>query len=154
MSQANRSDAKGVVDTIEETAIAVLLGGMTLLTFINVVLRYGFNSSIIWSLEVVLVMFAWLVLFGISYGFKVTAHLGVDAVTNLLPPGARKAVALFAGALCIAYAALFVKGAWIIGRLLQICRKPRAVGSPQVWTGGLGRMVIPRRGRSLFPLIG
>ncbi len=112
MSQAKRSDARGVVDTIEETAIAVLLGGMTLLTFINVVLRYGFNSSIIWSLEVVLVMFAWLVLFGISYGFKVTAHLGVDAVTNLLPPGARKTVALVAGGLCIAYAALFVKGAW------------------------------------------
>ncbi len=112
MSQTNRSNAKGVIDTIEETAIAALLGGMTLLTFINVVLRYGFNSSIIWSLEVVLVMFAWLVLFGISYGFKVTAHLGVDALTNLLPPGPRKTVALIAGALCIAYAALFVKGAW------------------------------------------
>ncbi len=100
------------VDSFEETAIAVLLGLMTMLTFINVVLRYGFNLSIIWSLEVVLVMFAWLVLLGISYGFKVTAHLGVDAVTNLLPPGPRKTVALIAGAACIAYALLFLKGAW------------------------------------------
>ncbi|WP_342075451.1 TRAP transporter small permease [Yoonia sp. SS1-5] len=100
------------VDTFEETAIAVLLGLMTLLTFVNVVLRYGFNLSIIWSLEVVLVMFAWLVLFGISYGFKITAHLGVDAITNLLPEGARKVLALIAGACCIAYALLFLKGAW------------------------------------------
>ena len=112
MSHGSKHTSKGFVDQIEETAIAVLLGLMTILTFINVVLRYGFNSSIIWSLEVVLILFAWLVLFGISYGFKVTAHLGVDAVTNLLPPRGRKAAALIAGAVCIAYAALFLKGAW------------------------------------------
>ena len=102
----------GWVGRIEETAIAVLLGVMTALTFINVILRYAFNSSIIWSLEVVLVLFSWLVLFGISYGFKITAHLGVDAVTNMMPPGPRKAMALLAGAICIIYAGLFLKGAW------------------------------------------
>ena len=75
-----------VIDSLEEGAIAVLLGLMTLVTFINVVLRYGFNHSLIWGLEVTLILFAWLVLFGISYGFKVTAHLGVDAVTNLFGP--------------------------------------------------------------------
>ena len=100
------------VDAFEENAIAVMLGLMTLLTFVNVVLRYGFNLSIIWSLEVVLVLFAWLVLFGIAYGFKITAHLGVDAITNLLPPGPRKVVALIAGFCCIAYAFFFLKGAW------------------------------------------
>ena len=100
------------IDEIEETIIAFLLGAMTLLTFANVVLRYGFNSSIIWSLEVVLMLFSWLVLFGIAYGFKKTAHLGVDAVTNLLPRGPRKAVALLSAALCIAYAVLIAKGAW------------------------------------------
>ena len=100
------------VHGFEETAIAVLLGLMTMLTFVNVIMRYGFNSSIIWSLEVVLVLFSWLVLFGVSYGFKVTAHLGVDAITNLLPPGPRKAVALIAGAVTIFYAVLFLKGAW------------------------------------------
>lgn len=100
------------VNQFEETAIAVLLGLMTLLTFANVVMRYVFNLAIIWSLEVVLVLFAWLVLFGIAYGFKVTAHLGVDAVINLLAPKPRKAVALVAAALCIAYALLLAKGAW------------------------------------------
>ena len=81
------------INTVEETAIAVLLGLMTLVTFVNVVLRYGFNESLIWGLEVVLILFAWLVLFGISYGFKITAHLGVDAVTNLFGPAGRKVFA-------------------------------------------------------------
>ncbi|WP_146585901.1 TRAP transporter small permease [Puniceibacterium confluentis] len=101
-----------VVHGFEETAIAVMLGLMTMLTFVNVILRYVFNSSLIWSLEIVLVLFTWLVLFGVSYAFKVTAHLGVDAITNLLPPGPRKVVALIAGVVCIAYALLLCKGAW------------------------------------------
>ena len=35
------------VDHIEETLIALLLGLMTLVTFANVVARYGFNSNIL-----------------------------------------------------------------------------------------------------------
>ncbi len=98
--------------SFEETVIALILGLMTVLTFVNVVLRYVFNSSLIWGLEVVLILFAWLVLFGVSYGVKVTAHLGVDALTNIMPTTARRVVALIAGALCIIYASLLLKGAW------------------------------------------
>ena len=36
------------VDAIEETAIAIMLGLMTLITFANVVARYVFNSNILW----------------------------------------------------------------------------------------------------------
>lgn len=96
----------------EETVIALLLGLMTIVTFINVVLRYVFNSSLIWGLEVVLILFAWLILFGISYAVKITAHLGVDAVTNRLPPKPRRIVALIAAGLCLAYSLLLFKGAW------------------------------------------
>jgi C4-dicarboxylate transporter DctQ subunit len=100
------------VHTFEETAIAVLLGLMTVVTFTNVVLRYGFNTSVIWGLEVTLILFAWLVLLGISYGFKVTSHLGVDALTNLLQPKARRRTALLSAVLCLIYAFLLAKGAW------------------------------------------
>ncbi|NVK62455.1 MAG: TRAP transporter small permease [Rhodobacteraceae bacterium] len=101
-----------IVNEIEETAIAVILGLMTLITFINVVLRYGFNTGLIWGLEAVTILFAWLVLFGISYAVKVTAHLGVDAVTTLVPTTVRRAMALIAAVVCIVYAALLLKGAW------------------------------------------
>lgn len=101
-----------IVNEIEETAIALILGLMTLLTFINVVLRYGFNTGIIWGLEAVTFLFAWLVLFGVSYCVKVTAHLGVDAVINLFSPPIRRVLALTAAAVCLSYAALVLKGAW------------------------------------------
>ncbi len=101
-----------IIHSFEETMIALLLGLMTLLTFVNVVLRYVFNSSLIWGLEVVLILFAWLVIFGVAYGFKITAHLGVDAVTNLLPNRTRKIVAIIAALITIAYGLLLLKGAW------------------------------------------
>lgn len=100
------------VDLFERTAIAVLLGAMTLVTFANVVLRYVFNTSLIWGLEVTLILFAWLVLFGVSYGVKVTAHLGVDALLNVVGKGPRFVMTVLAGIVCLIYALLLMKGAW------------------------------------------
>ncbi|RYH06705.1 TRAP transporter small permease [Tropicimonas sp. IMCC6043] len=97
---------------IEVVVIAALLGAMVLLTFTNVVLRYVFNDSLIWGLEVVLVLFAWLVLFGISHCFRITAHLGVDALVNTLGPAGRRTAAIVAAICCLAYALLLMKGAW------------------------------------------
>lgn len=110
--QENTTGWSRFTQNFEENAIALLLGLMTLITFANVVLRYGFNASIIWGQEVVLILFAWLVLFGISYAVRVTAHLGVDAVINLFRADTRRKIAIFAGVICIAYAFLLLKGAW------------------------------------------
>ncbi|AUH34557.1 TRAP transporter small permease [Paracoccus tegillarcae] len=100
------------VNSFEENTIAIILGLMTVITFVNVVMRYVFQTSLIWGLELVLALFAWLVLLGVSHAVKINAHLGVDAVINILPPRARKVLALTAGALCILYALLLLKGAW------------------------------------------
>ncbi|MDU8910605.1 TRAP transporter small permease [Aestuariicoccus sp. MJ-SS9] len=100
------------VNELEETFIAIILGLMTIITFINVVLRYGFNTGLIWGLEMTSFLFAWLVLFGVSYAVKVTAHLGVDAVINVVPPNVRRVLVLTSVAVCVAYAALLMKGAW------------------------------------------
>ncbi len=101
-----------IVNEFEETAIALILGLMTILTFVNVVLRYGFQTGLTWGLEAVSFLFAWLVLFGVSYAVKVTAHLGVDAVINLFSVPVRKILALVAAAICVIYATLIMKGAW------------------------------------------
>ncbi|MCG3267459.1 TRAP transporter small permease [Yoonia sp. I 8.24] len=100
------------IHELEETVIALLLGLMTLVTFANVVLRYAFSSQLIWGLELTLILFAWLVIFGISYGFKVTMHLGVDAVLALVSKPAQLAMALIGAAVTLVYLLLLLKGAW------------------------------------------
>ena len=101
-----------VVNGIEETLIALILGLMTVVTFANVVARYVFNTNILWALETTVFLFAWLVLLGASYCVKVRAHLGVDAVLNVLQPAVRRILALIAVAACLLFSALLLIGAW------------------------------------------
>jgi len=100
------------VNSLEENLIALLLGLMTLIQFANVVARYGFNSNLLWALETTVFLFAWLVLLGASYAVKVGAHLGVDAILNLVSPKAARIMSLIAVAGCIVYAFLLTKGSW------------------------------------------
>lgn len=101
-----------VMDQIEEKLIAVILGLMTALTFANVIARYGFNSNILWALEMTVFLFAWLVLLGAAYAVKKGSHLGVDLVVNMLDRGARRLMALVAVGVCVAFAFLMMKGSW------------------------------------------
>ena len=97
----------------EENIIAFLLVAMTLLVFLDVVMRFGFGSGFLWSQELTLYLSAWFVMFGISYGLKVGAHIGVDAVVKLLPTGFQRIVSSIAVILCLVYCGLFLYGSWI-----------------------------------------
>jgi C4-dicarboxylate transporter DctQ subunit len=112
MSAQPRSALGRVVNEIEETLLAVLLGLMTLVTFANVIARYVFNANILWALEATVFLFAWLVLIGASYVVKINGQLGVDAVVRLLKPGPRRVVTLVAAGCCVVYAALLLIGSW------------------------------------------
>ncbi|MEX5577754.1 TRAP transporter small permease [Pseudophaeobacter sp. A-200-2] len=107
-----RTGPAGVINTLEETLIALLLGLMTVITFANVVARFVFNSNILWALELTVFLFAWLVLLGASYAVKTHAHLGVDAIVNTLAPPARRVVGLIAVGACLLFSLLLLKGAY------------------------------------------
>ena len=100
------------MDTIDRLFITLSLGLMVVLTFSNVVVRYAFNSNILWALEATSFLFAWLVIVGASCGVRNNFHIGVDFVVRVLPGGMRRVCTYVAAAACIAYAALMLKGAW------------------------------------------
>ena len=101
-----------IVNRLEEGVISLLLVGTTLMVFIDVVMRFVFDAGFLWMEELTLHVSAWMVLFGASYGLKVGAHIGVDAVVRLIPPGPRRWVSVFAAILCLVYCGLFLYGAW------------------------------------------
>lgn len=96
----------------EEGILAFLLGVMTLVTFSQVVARYVFNSGAVWALELTTYLFAWLVLFGVSYGIRVGAHIGIDALVKLFSPGNQRIAGLIAAGLCMLYVAIMAYGSW------------------------------------------
>ena len=99
-------------DRIEETIIAALIGLMTVITFANVIARFVFNSNILWALELTVFMFGWLVLLGASYAVKKHAHLGVDAIINMVSPATARVMALVSVVCCLAFSLLLLKGAY------------------------------------------
>ncbi len=112
MHYAPKSKLGHVINELEETLIAVILGLMTVITFANVIARYIFNSNILWALESTVFLFAWLVLIGASYCVKTRAHLGVDIVINLVNPGLRRVLALLAVGACLVFSVLLLIGSW------------------------------------------
>ena len=110
MSSAPVQRLLKAADRLEETLMIVALAFMTVLTVVQVLLRYGFGTGFVWSLEATTYTFAWLVLLGMSYGVRTEAHIAVDLVTSRLSPGAARVLAGVALAAGLAYCALMVYG--------------------------------------------
>jgi C4-dicarboxylate transporter DctQ subunit len=102
------------LDRLEEILTAALLAAMTLLTFGQVVLRYAFNSGIVWGLEATIYLFTWLVLIGISTGIRNDSHIAVELITDHLPAAAQRLAAWGAVALSLLYAVLMFLGSWTL----------------------------------------
>lgn len=101
------------INRAEEAIICILLITTTLLVFLDVVMRFGFNSGFMWSQELTLHMSAWMVLFGASYGLKVGSHIGMDAFVKLFPRTGRRILTAIAAVMALIYCGLIFYGSWI-----------------------------------------
>ncbi|MDD5470682.1 MAG: TRAP transporter small permease [Sideroxydans sp.] len=125
---------------LDEWLIAILLAAMTLLTFTQVVMRYVFNSGFTWGQELTTILFAFMIFIGISYGVRVGAHIGVDALIKLFTPKVRRIVSIVAVLFCMLYAGMVIYGSY------QYVMKMRKVGIEledlpiQIW---MVRVILP-----------
>ncbi len=111
--------------------MAVALASMTILTFIQVVLR-EFGTGWVWSLEATTYTFAWLVLIGMSYGVRTHAHIAIELVSNRLAPGPRRIMALAAVSLCLVYCGfMFYGGSRFVDGLITLGNNARDIPAPR-----------------------
>ncbi|MFV0284390.1 MAG: TRAP transporter small permease [Castellaniella sp.] len=128
------------LEHIEEGLIAFLLAAMTVVTFAQVVARYIFNYSFTWALELTMYLFGALIFLGISYGVRVGAHIGVDALVRILPARIAHKFAIVSTLLCILYAAIVVYGGWVyVSKIYTIGIMAQDIPIPQ-W---VPRIVLP-----------
>jgi TRAP-type C4-dicarboxylate transport system permease small subunit len=95
-----------------EIVIVVCLAVMAVLVFGNVVLRYGFDSSIAFSEELARLMFVWLIFLGAILASIQHAHIGFDALVQRLPVAGRKFAVLLTGGLMLWACGMFLVGGW------------------------------------------
>jgi len=81
---------------------------LTIAVFAQVVARYVFNQPPTWTEELARFCQVWIILLAASICVRKGSHLAVDYLGPALPPGARRAVALFTGCLIALYSAVVV----------------------------------------------
>ncbi len=95
-----------------EWLLIALLAVMVVLVFGNVVLRYAFNSGIVFSEEVSRFVFMWLTLIGALVVMKDNAHLGMSSVVDRLGETGQRICRFASDALTLACCALLAHGTW------------------------------------------
>ncbi|WP_207471128.1 TRAP transporter small permease [Paracoccus fontiphilus] len=89
-------------------ALTAMIG----LVFLNVVLRYGFNSGISISEEVSRTLFVWLIFMGAVLAMYDHGHLGVDSLVRRLPRAGQIGCAILCDALMLFCSGLLMVGSW------------------------------------------
>ena len=122
------------ISRLEENILAILMALITLISFSQVIARYGFNTGWGGALELTRILFAWMILFGMSYGLKNGIHLGVDAFIRLMPKPLFKAAAVF-GAFCVfLYAFILLHAGWMTFFGAPVSTNWRQTGAIGYWT--------------------
>ena len=82
-----------VLDAVDRLARWVIVAASALMICVvtlQVVLRYGFNSSIDWSEEISRLLFVWAMFLAIPLGIREGAHVGIELLVAHIPSRTRE----------------------------------------------------------------
>lgn len=80
---------------IEENIIGIGLLSSVLLVFINVILRYVFQSSTTWIEELVRYLIIWTTFIGSAVCFRKGSHMGIDLIFSFAKGRVKKGIEIF-----------------------------------------------------------
>ena len=117
--------------------MALCLGVMALVVFVNVVLRYGFGSSVAASEELSRLLFVWMVFIGATAAYPAGEHMAFTSLVAMLRtrPSWLAAMTILIRLLVITASVMLAWGAW-----------------QQVIVGSGGKSVVMGYSTALLPL--
>ena len=102
-----------VVEKLEDNLLIILMALLTIVSFTQVVARYGFNTGWSAALEFTMTTFSWLILIGMSYGIKRSSHLGVDILLKIVSKPMARWLAIFGAASGLIYGLILLDASWL-----------------------------------------
>jgi len=88
---------------LEAVICAVLMCVMTIIIFIQVIMRYVFKNSLAWSEEFARYCFVWLIYVGAAYACRKMQHIKIDASLLLFPKKVRPYIVILGELLVITF---------------------------------------------------
>lgn len=117
--------------------MAISLGIMAIIVFLNVVLRYVFKSGITWSVELSQILFMVLVFFGAIQAYKEDAHIKVDVLISKVPLVWQKILALCSNILIFIVVVIVYQGSLQLVKENTVMTTP-ILGIPQSYIYSVG----------------
>jgi TRAP-type transport system small permease protein len=97
-----------------ELVLWVLVALTIVVTFIQVVFRYGLDSSLSWSEELARYLFVWVIFLGTSVATRRRRHIFVEVFVVLLPDARRVWIDSLGVIVCIIFFTIFAYVSWLL----------------------------------------
>ncbi|WP_366924415.1 TRAP transporter small permease [Metallumcola ferriviriculae] len=134
MAEKKQSKFSDMLGKLETGLITVLLGGMTIVVFLQVFFRFVVKGSLPWSEELARYLMVWAVFIGASIGAREGAHIGVEAVVNVLPKRLKRGSIVVSGLLSVIFSiVVMVLSFQVIAVLVSTGQKSPAMQMPMYW---------------------
>lgn len=122
---------KIIWDNLEEIVLIPSLVVSVAIIFLQVVMRYVFNSSLSWSEELARYMFIWQIWLAIALAAKKNAHLRITLIFGVVRGKKAEALELLVDVVCIVFGAfLFKYGADTVMQIAHFSQKSAALRLP------------------------
>lgn len=142
-----------------EAVCVIILAAMSILVFLNVVLRYGFNSSINVTEEVSRYLFVWLTFLAAVLAFNENQHVSVTVFVEKFSPAAKKLLFIITDFIMLFCCYLIVDGSWIqfnlnLNNLAPISGLPQGITYLASTVAGvlIGLLILARIATNLVAL--
>lgn len=129
-----------VIDTfyrILEMLLIFFLSAMAVMVFVNVVMRYGFNSGLNVSDELSRYFFVWLTFIGAVVAFREHGHLGIETLVMFLSRRGRIICMGLSNLVVIVCSGIFFWGTWKQFPINASMSAP-VTGMSMIWVYGVG----------------
>lgn len=122
------------LDPVESVAMVVAMTAATIVTSLQVLLRYVFDSPLIWAGEFVIYSIICMSFIGASMGVRHGVHISVDVLHAILPQTFTRWIRILSAGVGVCFAiALGLLGFQVFWQMLQIGQASPAMRIPIAW---------------------
>jgi len=122
---------KALDEKLELSICIFLMSSMTIIIFIQVIMRYVMRNSLVWSEELARYLFIWLIYMGISYGAKIMKHIKIEAALGLFPKKVRPFIVIIGDVLFLGFSLFITYTAFtVVQRQIGLGQKSPAIHMP------------------------
>ncbi len=112
--------------------LAALAASMFGIAIVNALLRYFFDSPLVWGEEISRYCMVWGTLIGVALAYRMGAHVSITILTDLVPRGIQLAWRIVCHLLAFAVAAMLWRSGGILADLLGAIQAPSS-GIPMLY---------------------